>query len=238
MTNETGVLQKPSDSSKKSMSRGMKIGLGLCGCLLLTAIVIGVAIFFFYAGQKSLEKTAPTSTAIATETAAPTSSPTNSLTPTPTTTTQTRTGWQRYENSRYKFSLEVPSTLIKEESANSDGATFTTHDPPMTVRVWAENNSLNLTAQQAIDFDKEDFAKNEAENFTTLEEEQIKMDSQSAVRSVWSYSSPETGDAITAAKAYTAKGGNIYKLEFLIDYSAWAEYSQMFDEIVASFQFE
>ena len=63
------------------------------------------------------------------------------------------------------------------------------------------------------------------------------MGGQGGIKSVWFYSVPETGDTITSARAYTIYAGNLYKIEFLIDPDSWTEYTPMFDEIIASFQF-
>lgn len=246
MNNPTGQEPKSISNAVPKGKTG-KVVLIIVVCLIVVFIIfalLGMIVYLLYKINKQSstsvtsvpDSSTPKSYTI-TPTAAPTVtfSPTSSPLPTPTSTT--KIGWQRYKNARYGFNLEIPSTLTKEESANGDGATFTTYDPPMTVRVWAENNSLKLTAQEAIDFDKEDMAKNEVENLEVIEEEKITINGESAVKSVWSYSAPSTGDAITTSRAYVTKGENIYKIEFLIDTAAWAEYSEMFEEIIASLEF-
>lgn len=236
--------------------------------LVLIAIFIILAIFgaifyLWYKSGKEKEKTErfmpnivtttpqKTETPIPTATPLPTPKKTDGLIPTPHLTippsptpkpqekTTPKAGWQTYENARYKFSLQVPTSFSeKQESANGDGVTFTSWNPPMTIKAWGELNSLNLTPQQAIDFDKEDFAKNEGvENFEVVEEEDITLGGERAVKSVWAYSVSATGDAITSARVYVVRGENIYKIEFLVDTGAFAEYAPMFDEIVASFEF-
>lgn len=157
---------------------------------------------------------------------------------TPTASPKKRVGWETYNNSRFGFSVQVPPKLEKTESINNDGATFTTWDPPMTIRIWAVNNDQNLTAQQAIDFDKQDYALNEVENLRVPVEGPIEMGGQAAVESVWQYTAPSTGDASTSARAYTVKGTTIYKIEFSIGTDQWSSYSTMFDDVFTSFEFK
>jgi cytoskeletal protein RodZ len=170
-------------------------------------------------------------------TPSPSASASTSSTPAPSSSPEKRVGWETYNNSRFGFSVQVPPNLEKTESINGDGATFTTWNPPMTIRIWAINNDLNLTAQQAIDFDKQDYATNEAENLRVIVEGPIEMGGQGAVESIWQYSAPSTGDASTSARAYTIKGGTIYKIEFEIGTNFWNQYSTMFDDVFTSFKF-
>lgn len=168
----------------------------------------------------------------------PSPSASESQSETPTASPKKRVGWETYNNSRFGFSIQVPPNLEKTESVNGDGVTFTTWNPPMTIRAWAVNNDLNLTAQQAIDFDKQDYAVNEVENLRVIVEGPIEMGGQGAIESVWQYTVPSTGDASTSALAYTVKGGVIYKIEFLIGTNYWNQYSTMFDDIFSSFEFK
>lgn len=170
---------------------------------------------------------------------APTSSPSVSASPsaTPTASASSRAGWETYNNSRFGFSVQVPPGMEKTASINGDGETFTTWNPPMTIRVFASNNNQNLTAQQAIDFDKQDYATNEVENLRVTVEGPIKMGGQDAVESVWQYTAPSTGDASTLANAYTVKGDTIYKIEFEIGTDQWNQYSTQFDDVFTSFKF-
>ncbi len=167
----------------------------------------------------------------------PSVSTNSSASETPTASPQKRVGWETYTNSRFGFSMQVPPNLEKTESQNGDGVTFTDWDPPMTIRVWAVNNDQNLTAQQAIDFDKNDLAANEVENLRVTVEGPIEMGGQGAVESIWQYTAPSTGDASTSARAYTVKGTTIYKIEFLIATNQWNSYSTMFDDVFTSFKF-
>ena len=170
---------------------------------------------------------------------APTPSPSTSASAseTPTASPEKRVGWETYNNSRFGFSVQVPPNLDKTESQNGDGATFTTWNPPMTIRVSGAYNSFEHTAQQAIDFDKNDLATNEVENLRVTVEGPIEMGGQAAVESVWQYTAPSTGDASTSARAYTVKGTYIYKIEFLIGTDQWNSYSTMFDDVFSSFKF-
>ena len=94
-----------------------------------------------------------------------------------------------------------------------------------------------MTAQQAIDFDKQDYATNEVENLRVTVEGPIQMAGQDAIESIWQYTVPSTGDAETSARAYTVKGTTIYKIEFLIATQQWNSYSTMFDDVFTSFKF-
>ncbi len=170
-------------------------------------------------------------------TVSPSASASSSQTDTPTASPKKRVGWQIYTNSRFNYSMEVPPNLEKTESINGDGASFTNWDPPMTIRVWATNNSLGLTAQQAIDSDKQSLLKDGMENFRVIVEGPIEMGGEPAIESVWQYIAPPMGDAATSARAYVVKNNIIYSIEFLIDTSQWNSYSTMFDDVFESFKF-
>jgi hypothetical protein len=107
----------------------------------------------------------------------------------------------------------------------------------MTIRVSGSYNSQNLTVQQAIDFDKQDYATNEVENLRVTVEGSIQMGGQEAIESIWQYTVPSTGDASTLANAYTVKGDTIYKIEFEIGTDQWSQYATTFDDIFTSFKF-
>lgn len=198
--------------------------------IILTIIIVlmmvgfGIVLYFIMRGNQPSPSNTPTPSASSSETA--TASP------------KKRVGWETYNNSRFGFSIQVPPGMDKTASINGDGETFTTWDPPMTIRVWASNNDQNLTAQQAIDFDKQDYALNESENLRVTVEGPIEMGGQAAVESVWQYTAPSTGDASTSARAYTVKGTTIYKIEFLIGTNQWNSYSTMFDDVFTSFEFK
>jgi len=210
------------DKNKEKVSAGLVIFLIIAVIVIIVLLAIIIYFLFKAGSQTALEPSSSLS-----------ASPSESSTAPP----EQRAGWETYTNSRFSYSLEVPPDLEKTESQNGDGATFTTWNPPMTIRVWGENNSLNLTAQQAIDFDKNDLAVNEVENLRVIVEGTIEMGGEEAVESVWQYTAPSTGDATTSARAYTVKGDAIYKIEFLIDSERWNQYSTTFDEIFSSFQF-
>ena len=107
----------------------------------------------------------------------------------------------------------------------------------MTIRVWAADNSLGLTAQQAIDSDKQSLQKEGMENFRVIVEGPIEMGGEPAIESVWQYIAPPMGDAATSARAYVVKNNIVYSIEFLIDTSRWDSYSTMFDDVFTSFKF-
>ncbi|MBU2595833.1 hypothetical protein KJ713_03320, partial [Patescibacteria group bacterium] len=169
---------------------------------------------------------------------APTPSPSTSasVSETATASPEKRVGWETYNNSRFGYSIQVPPNLEKTESINGDGAAFTNWNPPMTITVWAKNNSLNMTAQQAIDADKEGLINDGMENFRVIVEGSIEMGGESAIESVWQYIAPPMGDAATSARAYVVKNNVIYSIEFLIDTNQWNSYSTMFDDIFTSFE--
>ena len=189
---------------------------------VIIALLAGVIIYLIFKNNQ-VPTPSPSASASASET--------------PTASHQKRVGWETYANSRFGFSIQVPPGMDKTASINGDGETFTTWNPPMTIRVWAVNNDQNLTAQQAIDFDKQDYATNEVENLRVTVEGTIEMGGQGAVESVWQYTAPSTGDASTSARAYTVKGTTIYKIEFLIGTNQWNSYSTMFDDVFTSFKF-
>lgn len=211
------------EKNDQSKNKGNPLMIIIVIAAVIIAILAGVIIYLIF---RSNGQPTPTPSASA-----------SPLSETPTASPKKRVGWETYNNSRFGFSIQVPPNLEKTESQNGDGATFTTWDPPMTIRVWAENNSLNLTTQQAIDFDKQDYATNEVDNLKVIVEGTIEMGDQSAVESIWQYSAPSTGDASTSARAYTVKGTTIYKIEFLIGTDQWSSYSTMFDDIFTSFKF-
>jgi len=170
-----------------------------------------------------------------TETASPSLSASSNATP--TASASNRAGWETYNNSRFGYSIQVPPKLEKTESTNGDGASFTTWDPPMTIRVWAENNDQNLAAQQAIDLDKQSLIQEGMENFRVIVEGPIEMGGESAIESVWQYIAPPMGDAATSARAYAIKNNITYSIELLIDTSQWNSYSTIFDDVFTSFKF-
>lgn len=191
--------------------------------VVIIAVLVGIIIYLVFKSK--------------TPTPSPSASVSVSQSETPTASPKKRVGWESYNNARFGFSIQVPPGMEKTASINGDGETFTTWNPPMTIRVWAENISPGLTAQQAIDADKESLIKDGMEDFKVIVEGPIEMDGQSAVESVWQYIAPPTGDAATSARAYTIKGTTIYKIEFLIDTSQWNSYSTMFDDVFESFKF-
>jgi cytoskeletal protein RodZ len=216
--NQLGAAKQQKDNSVKSLL------IILIIIIVLMMVGFAIVLYFIMRGNQPSPSNTPTPSTSSSETA--TASP------------KKRVGWETYNNSRFGFSVQVPPKLEKTESINNDGATFTTWDPPMTIRIWAVNNDQNLTAQQAIDFDKQDYALNEVENLRVPVEGPIEMGGQSAVESVWQYTVPSTGDASTSARAYTVKGTTIYKIEFAIATNQWDSYSTMFDDVFTSFEFK
>lgn len=221
-----GEVVEKEKEQKEEKGQSKIVLILLIVCIVVILILLGVVFYFIFRGDSQKDKESTQ-----------TQEEESKEEETKSEEEDKRVGWQSYSNSRYGFKVEVPSTLDKEESANDDGATFTTWDPPMTVRTWGELNTSDLTAQEAIDFDKNDYAVNEVEGLEVVEEGKVTLGGEEGVKSVWSYSSYATGDSNTSARAYVIKGDNIYKIEFLIDTLAWSEYSSMFDEILDSFNF-
>lgn len=217
---------KPAFGGKKETKTKNKNNLLII--IIIAAVIIAVlAGLIIYLIFKNDNQPAPT----------PSISTTSSPSETATASPEKRVGWETYSNSRFGFSLQVPPNLDKTESQNGDGATFTTWDPPMTIRVSGAYNSLEHTTQQAIDFDKNDLATNEVENLRVIIEGPIEVGNEKAIESIWQYIVPATGDAQTSARAYVIKNNIVYKIEFLIDTNQWNSYSTMFDDIFTSFKF-
>ena len=215
------------DEAKKQKDNSVKsLLIILIIVIVLMMVGFGIVLYFIIRGNQP----SPSNT--------PTPSTSSSSSETATASPKKRVGWETYNNSRFGFSVQVPPGMEKTASVNGDGETFTTWNPPMTIRVSGSYNSQNLTAQQAIDFDKQDYALNEVENLRVTVEGKIQMGGQDAIESVWQYTVPSTGDAITDAHAYTIKGDTIYKIEFEIATNQWNSYSTMFDDIFTSFEFK
>ena|SRR3990167_2826021 len=211
------------EEKKKQNKRNILMIITVIAAVIIAFLAAVIIYLIFRSNGQPAPASSPSTSASASETA--TASP------------KKRVGWETYNNSRFSYSVQVPPNLDKTESQNGDGAAFTTWDPPMTIRVSGAYNSLNHTAQQAIDFDKNDLATNEVENLKVIVEGPIEMGGQAAVESVWQYTAPSTGDASTSARAYTIKNNIVYKIEFLIATDQWNSYPTMFDDIFDSFKF-
>lgn len=163
--------------------------------------------------------------------------------------------WRDYSNSRFGFKTEIPSNLeefpsdslervsFSENSESSDNSGAEGYQKAITfAEIWYENSTQ--LPKDAIESEKANVQQFAIKNFTVLSDENITIDGQAGVKSVWSYSDLQTGAFTISGHAYTSKSGKLWKITFLASGSnqtevekIWQDYSYIFDKMISAFIF-
>lgn len=159
-------------------------------------------------------------------------------TPTPVVATNPETGWQKYTNTRYGYSLEYPSDWKVTVGTGDDSEPETVSQIRLSPASFAKNETLMwVRASQTYYKDTIDLSKNlgncrpNSECITIYSKNNSTLDGTSALRYTHSQLGP--GQVLTVD---ALKNGHIYSLDLERPEDS-QENVKIFDQILSTFKF-
>jgi hypothetical protein len=150
-----------------------------------------------------------------------------------TASQETKSGWLTYKNSQWNYSIKYPETYSKEESANGDGATFTSTSPKIEIRSFAV-----LSNDQSADQYLLGILSLARESIITKSVTEIASSSQNlgdipGTMKIWVYDIG--GKKSVELRLAASNGSNMYNLSMTIDSLIYQDYLPTFKEMAATF---
>ncbi len=209
----------PPTVEKKGMSTGAKVGIGIgvCCCAFLLIIIILIVGIAFWQSRKAAEseKNIKKAEQIIDEELA---------------------SWQTYHNSRYGFTIKVPTNFSKTESENGDGASFIQSSPSVSINVFAvlgqgQDIDTYLNSARAALF-------NSSGGASEIEVTDTGLDNMYAQKRIWEYKNPVDNNMVYEVITTGQKNDVFYNIAMMINKSDYDQYKTTYDQMQKSFKYQ